>query len=142
MFKLPESMSAIDLLQLGVGSVNPLEEAKNGALPVILNSRSTVKALHHKLFNVIKSKNSTLRKSKSLFFRVPFHVSVLSKIEHTAPTLHSFDILSNTGEILTISSPNKKLLNRAKCGVIDSMKLMRPVVSAIKTPAQMAREAM
>ncbi|MCE5223779.1 hypothetical protein LLG10_06320 [bacterium] len=111
-----------------------------GAFPVILNSRSTVKALHHKLSKVIKSKNSTLRKSKSLFFRVPFHVSQLSAISHDSE-LPYFEIISNVGESLVVSSSNKKLLLQAKCGLINSTKIISHSVSAIKTPAQMAREA-
>ena len=134
-------MSGMNLCFKSGSSVNPVAVAKNDVCPQREHSRNATNPLHHRLLKVVRSKNTTLRKSKNLFFRIPFDVSVLSKVENTDPVSHSFEIISTTGEIITISSPNKKLLTMAKCSLVDSMKVMRNHLKPIKTPYQMAKEA-
>lgn len=106
-----------------------------------LKRKGTAKRLHSRLFNVIKAKNMGSHKCKSLFFRVPFHVLLVSKTEHT-PTFHSFEIISNMGDSLVISSNNKELVDKARFGLMESTKVMKQTLAFVKTPAQMVREAM
>lgn len=136
-----DSMSGMNLQVESGMPVNHAVMANNNACPQSTHSRNATNQLHCRLLNVVRSKNTTLRKSKSLFFRIPFEVSVLSKVDHTDPISHCFEIISTNGEILTISSPNKKLLTMAKCSLVDSMKVMRNHLKPIKTPKQMAQEA-
>lgn len=135
-----QSISGMGFFSVGDTPETPAIEGKINAFPQIPNSGNTANPHHDKLLKTIRSKQSALRKSKNLFIRIPFDVLVLSKISHDDPNSNSFEVIGKTGEIITVSSPNKKLINITKCSLIESTKVMRNHMKPIKTPKQMAKE--